>query len=169
MNGNLSHGYYQASSQTFKCKLPGGALSTSVDVIDRANDLGETVTFSHEIGLLWRLDHLRIGKHKLAHIDTSQDQRIQLEQAKDNYMSFYLTQHADQVEIEWEQYLTVGDAEVLLTNTYVKWNDKEETRELLFSVDGDYVNVVHYAQNVSKKLNSFTTNALGFYENCEFF
>jgi len=169
MNGNLSHGYYQASSETFKCKLPGGALSSSVQVVDRSNDLGETVTFSHEIGLLWRLDHLRIGKHKLAHINTAADRRGQLDQAKDNYMSFYLSQHADQVEVEWEQFLVVEDAEVLLTRTYVKWDEKEEERELLFAIDGEYVNVVHYAQNVSSSLQSFTTSAADFYKDCDFY
>ena len=169
LNGNLSHGYYEASSQTFKCKLPGGALSSRVEVTDRVNDLGETVTFTLDIGLLWRLDHLRIGKHKLANIDTSADRRIQLDQAKENYMRSYLSQHADQVEIEWEQYVIVDDAEVLLTNAYVKWADKEEKRELLFSINGDYVNVVHFAQNMSNTLHSFTTSASGFYKKCEFY
>ncbi len=169
LNGNLSHGYYEAKSQTFKCKLPGGALSSSVEVVDRMNDLGETVSFSLDLGLLWRLDHLLIGKHKLANIDTTKSRRIQLDQAKDNYMSFYLSQHSDQVEIEWEQYLIVEDSEVLLTSTYVIWEDKEERRELLFSIDGDYVNVIHYAQNMSKRLQSFTTSAAGFYQKCEFY
>jgi len=169
LNGNLSHGYYEAKSQTFKCKLPGGALSSSVEVVDRMNDLGETVSFSLDLGLLWRLDHLLIGKHKLANIDTTKTRRIQLDQAKDNYMSFYLSQHSDQVEIEWEQYLIIEDSEVLLTSTYVVWEDKEERRELLFSIDGDYVNVIHHAQNMSKRLQSVTTSAAGFYQKCEFY
>ena len=169
LNGRLSLGSYESKSATFKCRLPGGALSKRVDVLDRINDLGETVTFTLDIGLLWRLDHLRIGKHKLAKFETSLDKRQQLDQAKDNYMGLYLSQNADQVEIEWEQYIVVNDVEVLLTSTYVKWNDQEEKRELLFSIDGDYLNVVHYAQNVSSSLQNFTTNAVGFYKGCEFF
>ena len=81
LNGNLSHGYYEANSQTFKCKLPGGALSSQVEVTDRVNELGETVTFTLDLGLLWRLDHLRIGKHKLANIEAGADRRMQLDQA----------------------------------------------------------------------------------------
>lgn len=169
LNGRLSLGTYEAQSATFKCKLPGGALSKRADVIDRINELGETVTFTLDIGLLWRLDHLRIGKHKLAKFETSLDRRQQLDQAKDNYMGLYLSKNADQVEAEWEQYIVVNDVEVLLTSTYVKWDDKEEKRELLFSIDGDYLNVIHYAQNVSNDLQNFTTNAAGFYKGCEFY
>jgi|GEM_PF-3142067 len=168
LNGNLSMGSYHAQSQTFSCKLPGGALSTNLDIIDRSNELGETATFSLDIGLLWRIDHLRIGAHKLAAIENITDSRQQLDQAKDNYMSLYLAQNADQVEVEWEQYVIVDDVEVLLTKTYVKWNDREENRELLFSVDGDYLNVVHYAQNLSSNLQTFTTGATGFYKSCDF-
>ena len=168
LNGHLSLGSYEAKSATFKCKLPGGALSKTVDVMDRMNELGETVTFTLDIGLLWRLDHLRIGKHKLAMFEPSVDRRQQLDQAKDHYMSLYLAQHADQVEIKWEQFTIVNDVEVLLTNTYVKWDDKEETRELLFSINGDYLNVVHYAQNVSSNLQTFTTGAVVFYKSCSF-
>lgn len=169
LNGNLSHGYYEASSQTFKCKLPGGALSSRVEVSDRVNALGETVTFSLDLGLLWRIDHLRLDKHKLATIDTSADRRIQLDQAKENYMNLYLSKHADQVDIDWEQYSIIEDKEVLLVSAYVKWADKQEQRELLFSLDGNYVNVVHFAQNLSTSLQSFTTSAAGFYQNCEFY
>ena len=169
LNGRLSLGYYEPKSATFKCKLPGGALSKRVDVLDRINDLGETVTFTLDIGLLWCLDHLRIGKHKLAKFDTAADRRLQLDQAKDKYMGLYLSQHADQVEIEWEQYIIVNDVEVLLTSTYVKWDDQEEKRELLFSIDNDYLNVVHHAQNVSGNLQNFTTNAVSFYKGCEFY
>ena len=168
LNGNLSLGSYQAQSQTFTCKLPGGALSTSLEIMDRSNELGETATFSHDIGLLWRIDHLRIGVHKLASIENITDRRQQLDLAKDNYMSHYLAQYADQVEVEWEQYVIVDDVEVLLTKTYVKWDDEEENRELLFSVDGDYLNVIHYAQNLSSNLQTFTTGATGFYKSCDF-
>lgn len=169
LNGHLSRGYYEANSGTFKCKLPGGALSAKVEVMDRINELGETVTFSLHLGLLWRLDHLRIGKHKFAMFESSVDRRQQLDQAKYHYMSLYLAQHADQVEIQWEQFTIVDNVEVLLTNTYVKWDDKEETRELLFSIDGNYLNVVHYAQNLSDNLQTFTTGAAGFYKSCQFY
>ena len=169
LNGRLSLGFYEAKSATFKCKLPGGALSKRVDVMDRINDLGETVTFTLDIGLLWRIDHLRIGKHKLAKFEAFVDKRIQLDQAKENYMGLYLTQNADQVEVDWEQYIVVNDVEVLLTSTYVKWNDQEEKRELLFSIDGDYLNVIHYAQNVSSNLQNFTTNATSLYKGCKFY
>lgn len=169
LNGSLSHGYYEASSQTFKCKLPGGALSSRVDVADKVNDLGETVTFTLDLGLLWRLDHLRIGKHALANVDINADKRKQLDQAKELYMRSYLVKHADKVEIEWEQYVIVNDTEVLLTSTYVKWDEKEEKREILFSIDGDYINVIHFAQNMSSTLHSFTTSASGFYQSCEFY
>jgi len=169
LNGHLSRGYYEAKSGTFRCKLPGGALSSKVEVVDRINELGETVTFSLNIGLLWRMDHLRIGKHKLAMLEPTVERRQQLDQAKDHYMSLYLAQHADDVEVEWEQFLFVNDVEVLLTNTYVKWDDKEEKRELLFSIDGNYLNVVHYAQNLSDNLQTFTTGAAGFYKSCQFY
>lgn len=168
LNGNLSLGSYQSKSHTFKCKLPGGALSKKVKVEDRSNELGETVSFSLDIGLLWRIDHLYIGKHKLAMLDISADRRQQLDLAKDNYMSLYLAQHEEKVEVEWEQYIVVDKAELLLANTFVKWGDNQEERELLFSVDGDYLNVIHYAQNVSSNLQSFTTGAVGFYKGCEF-
>lgn len=169
LNGHLSRGYYEAKSETFKCKLPGGALSTKVEIIDRSNELGETATFSLNLGLLWRIDHLRLGRHKLARLDSSKDRRQQLDQAKENYMDLYLAKHAEQVEVEWEQFMAVDDVEILLTNTYVKWDDKEEKRELLFSIDGDYLNVIHYAQNLSSNLQTFTTGAAGFYKSCEFY
>lgn len=169
LNGHLGFNHYEANSGTFRCKIPGGALSSKVDVTDRINNLGETVTFSLDLGLLWRLDHLVIGKHKLAMLETSADRRQQLDLAKDNYMSQYLAKHADQVEVEWEQYVIADDVEVLLTSTYVKWEGKEEQRELLFSIDGNYLNVVHHAQTVSSNLKTFTTGAVGFYKSCDFY
>lgn len=173
LNGHLSRGYYEAKSETFKCKLPGGALSSQLNVTDSSNAIGETVTFALEIGLLWRLDHLLIGKHKLAMIDNtsinSEHRRNQLDLAKENYISNYLAQNTDHVEIKWEQFIAANNVEVLLTNTYVKWDDKEETRELLFSIDGDYLNIVHYLQNVSSELQTITSGATGFYKSCEFY
>lgn len=173
LNGHLSFNHYEAKSETFKCKLPGGALSSRLDVTDRSNAIGETVTFSLDLGLLWRIDHLLIGKHKLAMIDKTssspEKKRKQLDLAKESYISSYLEQNTDSVEIKWEQFIAANDVEVLLTNAYVKWEDREEVRELLFSIDGDYLNIIHYAQNVSSELQTFTTGAKGFYKSCQFF
>ena len=173
LNGHLSFSHYEAKSGTFKCKLPGGALSSRLDVTDRSNAIGETVTFSLDLGLLWRIDHLLIGKHKLAMLNKQsgnlEKRRNQLDLAKESYISGYLLQNTDGVEINWEQFITVNNTEVLLTNTYVKWEDREEVRELLFSIDGDYLNIIHYAQNVSSELQTITTGAKGFYKSCDFF
>jgi len=173
LNGHLSFNHYEAKSETFKCKLPGGALSSRLDVTDRSNAIGETVTFSLDLGLLWRIDHLLIGKHNLAMIDKTssspENKRKQLDLAKESYISSYLEQNTDSVEIKWEQFIAANDVEVLLTNAYVKWEDREEVRELLFSIDGDYLNIIHYAQNVSSELQTFTTGAKGFYKSCQFF
>ncbi len=165
----MSLGNYESTSHSFTCKLPGGTLSKKVKVEDRANELGETVNFSLDIGLLWRIDHLAIGKHKLAKFDVSADKRQQLESAKENYINLYLAQHTEKVEVQWEQYVVVNKAELLLIKAYVKWDDIEEERELLFSVDGSHLNVIHYAQNLSSNLQSFTTGAIGFYKGCEFY
>ncbi|QMU62233.1 MAG: hypothetical protein GKR92_11230 [Gammaproteobacteria bacterium] len=140
---------------------------------DRSNAIGETVTFSLDLGLLWRIDHLLIGKHKLAMIgktsSSAENRRKQLDLAKESYISSYLEQNTDGVEMKWEQFIAVNDVEVLLTNAYVKWEDKEEVRELLFSIDGDYLNIIHYAQNVSSELQTFTAGAKGFYKSCQFY
>jgi hypothetical protein len=172
LNGHLSFNHYEAKSGTFKCKLPGGALSSQLDVTDRSNAIGETVSFSLDLGLLWRLDHLLIGKHKLAMLSnlsgSLEERRKQLDLAKENYISDYLVKNTDSVEVEWEQFITVNNTEVLLANTYVNWGDREEARELLFSIDGDYLNIIHYAQNVSTELQTFTTGAKGFYKSCNF-
>ena len=168
LNGNLSLGKYESSRHSFICKLPGGTLSKKVKVEDRSNELGETVIFSLDIGLLWRIDHLAIAKHKLATFDVSADRRQQLDSAKENYINSYLAQHTEKVEVEWEQYIVVNKEELLLIKTFIKWDDIEEEREILFSVDGGYLNIVHYAQNLSNTLQSFTTGAVGFYKGCEF-
>lgn len=172
LNGNLSFNYYESKSGTFKCKLPGGALNSKVEVTDRFNELGETATFSLSLGFLWRIDHLLIGKHKLAMINkipvSLEDRRKQLDIAKEAYISNYLTKNTNKVEVNWEQFTAVDDAEVLLTNIFVSWDDKEEAREVLFSIDGDYLNVIHYSQNVSDELKTITSGAKGFYKSCEF-
>ena len=173
LNGNLSFDHYESKTGNFKCKLPGGALSTNLDILDRSNDIGETVTFSLKVGLLWRLDHLLIGKHKLAMLDKTirspEVRRLQLDKAKEDFFKFYLTQVTDYVEVKWEQFDYVNDVEVLIASTYIKWEDEEEVRELLFSIDGDYLNIIHFAQNVSNELKTFTTGAKGFYKSCEFY
>ncbi len=173
LSGHLSFNHYEPKSGSFKCKLPGGALSSKLEISDRSNEIGETVTFSLKLGLLWRLDHLLIGKHKLAMIDKSSNspeaRRLQLDRAKEDYFNLYLTQNTDIVEVKWEQFDYVGDAEVLLANTYIKWDEEEEVRELLFSIDGDYLNIIHFAQNLSSDLQTITSGAKGFYKDCEFF
>ena len=173
LSGHLSFNHYEPKSGTFKCKLPGGALSSKLEISDRSNDIGETVTFSLNLGLLWRLDHLLIGKHKLAMLDKSSNspeaRRLQLDRAKEDYFNLYLAQNTDYVEVKWEQFDYVDDVEVLLANTYIKWNEEEEVRELLFSIDGDYLNIIHFAQNLSSDLQTITSGAKGFYKSCEFF
>ena len=172
LSGHLSFNHYESKSATFKCKLPGGALNGRLQVTDRSNEIGETVTFSLDLGLLWRIDHLRIGKHKLAMLQsgvtTPEARRVQLDQAKEDYFKLYLAQNTDQVEIQWEQFDLIDHKEILLANTYIKWEDKEEIRELLFSIDGDYLNIIHFAQNLSNDLQTITSGAKGFYKTCEF-
>ena len=168
LNGHLSHGYYVSPQESFKCKLPGGVLSRQLKITDRSNDIGETVTFTLNAGLLWRVDHLRLGQHKLASLDNIADRREQLDKAKINYFKFHLQTSLDIAEVNWEQFKSVDNTEVLIVNTYLKWDSSEETRELLSSVDGDYLNVLHYAQNVSSNLKNITSGSLGLYKSCEF-
>ena len=173
LSGHLSFSHYESKSGTFKCKLPGGAFSSKLEVSDRSNDIGETVTFSLNFGLLWRIDHLRIGKHKLAMLDHSvrkpEAKRLQLDKAKEDYFNLYLKQNTNIVEIKWEQFDQVDDVEVLIANTYIKWEENEEVREILFSIDGDYLNIIHFAQNLSSELQTITSGAKGFYKSCEFY
>ena len=133
LSGHLSFNHYESKTGRFKCKLPGGALSSKLDVTDRSSDIGETVTFRLNIGLLWRLDHLLIGQHKLAMLDTSNQsldaKRLQLDKAKEEYFNSYLEKNTDVVEVKWEQFDYVNDVEVLLANTYIKWGEEEEIRE----------------------------------------
>ncbi len=173
LSGHLSFSHYESKSRTFKCKLPGGALNGRLEVTDRSNEIGETATFSLDLGLLWRIDHLRIGKHKLAMLNQSaikpEAKRLQLDKAKEDYFNLYLRKNTDNVEVKWEQFDQVNGVEVLIANTYIKWGDKEEVREILFSIDGDYLNIIHFAQNLSNELQTFTTGAKGFYKSCEFY
>ena len=168
LNGNLSHGYYISPSESFKCKLPGGVLSRQIEITDSSSFAGETVTLKLNFGLLWRVDHLKIGKHKLAILDTSNIKRIILEDAKNLYFKEYLEKNLDVVDIEWEQYNIVNENEVLLVSAYLKWGSNEENRQLLFSVDNGYLNVIHHAQNISDKIEKITSNSLDVYKSCEF-
>lgn len=168
LNGHLSHGYYVSPSESFKCKLPGGALSGQLKITDRSNSISETVTFKLEPGLLWRIDHLHLGHHKLANLGGSTNKRGQLEAAKSNYFKNHLLSNLDIAEIKSEQYKQVNETEILMVYAYLKWDKAEDNRELLFSIDGDYLNVLHYAQNISSNLQIFTSGATGLYKSCQF-
>ena len=168
LNGHLSHGYYVSPSESFKCKLPGGAFSTQLKISDRRNSIGETVTFKLDSGLLWRVDHLRLDQHKLAKLNGLKSKRKQLDEAKLNYFKYHLHPNVDITEINWEQFKRVNETEVLIAHTYLKWDKLEENRELLFSINGDYLNVLHYAQNISTELQNITSGSLGLYKSCEF-
>ncbi len=167
LNGHLSHGYYESPSYSFKCKLPGGALSTQLEIKDRENTTGETVTFSHNLGFLWRVDHLRIGKHKIAQIDKTAETKNQLEQAKNNYFQFLINK-LKKSEIQWEEFKFIDEKEILTLNVFLGWNDVEEFRDLVFSIDDEYLNVIHYSENFSDQLQNFTTGAVAFYKGCDF-
>jgi len=168
MNERFSHSHYISPSESYRCKLPGGILSTQLEVHQRSNEIGETVSFSHKSGLFWRIDHLRIGSHKIAMLDQAITRRERLEQAKNNYYSYHLEGNVDQAEIKWEQYAKANGEDVLVLYNYLKWNDVEENRELVFSIDKEYLNVVHHTQNLSGNIHKVTTNALDFYKSCVF-
>ena len=169
LNGHLSHGYYVSPSKSFKCKLPGGVLSRQLEIRDSSNPSGETVTLNLKFGLLWRVDHLKIGVHKLAMIDKKDVKRKSLDQAKELYINNYLRMNLDSVEIEWEQYNYVNGNEVLLLSVHLKWGEDEESRQLLFSIDNEYLNIIHHTQNISKQLQKITSNSLDVYKSCEFY
>lgn len=52
LNEHLSHGYYEVKSQTFKNKLPSGALCSKAEIMGRSNGLGGITMFVFKIGLL---------------------------------------------------------------------------------------------------------------------
>ena len=168
LNGHFSHGYYISPSETFKCKLPGGAFSTQLKVSDRSSAIGETVTFKLRPGLLWRVDHLHLNHHKLAKLNKLMIRRVQLEEAKENYFKHHLLPNVDIAEIRFEYYKRVKETDVLIVHTYLKWDASEEDRELLFSIDGNYLNVLHYAQNISDELKNITSGSFGLYKSCQF-
>lgn len=169
MNERFSHSHYTSPSESYRCKLPGGILSSQLEVHERSNEIGETVSFSHKSGLYWRIDHLRIGSHKIAMLDETISRRERLEQAKLNYYRYHLEENVELAEIKWEQYTKENGEEVLVLYNYLKWKDAEENRELVFSIDEEYLNVVHHTQNVSDKIHKVTTNALDLYKSCVFF
>ena len=168
LNERFSHSHYTSPSESYRCKLPGGLLSTQLEVHGRSNEIGETVSFTHKSGLLWRIDHLRIGSHKIAMLDETISRRERLEQAKQNYFSYLLEDKVDLAEIKWEQYANANGEDVLVIYNYIKWNEAEENRELVFSIDKEYLNVIHHAQNISGKIHKVTTNALDLYKSCIF-
>lgn len=168
LNGHLSHGYYVSPSESFKCKLPGGAFSRQLKITDRSNAIGETVTFKLEPGLLWRIDHLHLVHHELANFDSLTNRREQLEVVKSNYFKNYLLSNLEIAEIKSEQYKQINEVEVLIVYAYLQWDNAEDNRELLFSIDGDYLNVLHYAQNISENLQTITSGVTGLYKSCQF-
>ena len=167
-NGRLSHGHYVSQSETFSCRLPGGVLSRQLDVWDQRGAVGESVTFKLGSRLLWRVDHLHLRQLKLKGLDKIQARREQLERGKDHYFKYYLLPKLGEAEIKWEIYKQVGGTEVLISYTYLKSDGMEGIRELLFSVDGNYLNVLHHAQNISGNLDKIILGSLGLYKSCEF-
>ena len=168
MNGHLSHGHYVSKSETFSCRLPGGILSRQLQVWDQKSEIGESVTFRLGPRLLWRVDHLHLSQLKLKGLDKIQARRDQLERGKENYFKYYLLPELGKAEIKWEIYEQAGGKEVLISHTYLKSDGMEGIRELLFSVDGNYLNVVHHAQNISGNLEKIIIGSLGLYKSCEF-
>lgn len=168
LNGNLSHGYYEASSKTFRCRIPGGVLSRQLHIWDQSSAIGESVTFKLGSRLLWRVEHLRLVRLELAGLDRVQDRREQLERGKKNYFKHYLLPDLGTAEIRWERYERTEDTEVLIVHTYLESDGMAGVRELLFSVDGEYLNVVHHAQGISDNLENIIPGSFGLYKSCEF-
>lgn len=168
LNGQLSHGYYVSPTKAFKCKLPGGVLSRQLHIWDQRSPIGETVTFNLGSRLLWRVEHLRLNPLKLDNLGRIEERRQQLEKGKENYFEHYLLPNLGFAEIKWERYEEVNGKEVLISYTYMKSDGMEGTRELLFSVDGSHLNVLHHAQNISETLEIVIAGSLELYESCEF-
>ena len=167
-NGRLSHGHYISPSETFRCRLPGGALSRQLHIWDQRSAVGETVTFRLSSRLLWRVDHLHLSQLKLKDLDKVQDRRAQLEKGKEHYFEYYLLPKLGPAQIRWERYERTDDVEVLIVHTHLESDGMVGVRELLFSVDGDYLNVVHHAQSISGNLENFILGSFGLYKSCEF-
>ena len=167
-NGHLSHGHYISPSETFRCKLPGGALSRQLHIWDQRSAMGESVTFKLGSRLLWRVDHLHLNRLELEGLDRVGERREQLERGKENYFKHYLLQELGSAQIRWERYERTDETEVLIAHTYLKSDGMEGVRELLFSVDGDYLNVLHHAQGISGNLENIILGSFGLYKSCEF-
>ena len=167
-DGRLSHGDYISPSETFRCTLPGGALSRQLHIRDQRSAVGETVTFKLGSRLLWRVDHLYLDQLELGGLDKVKQRREQLEKGKENYFRYYLMPSLGFAEIKWERYERTDEAEVLIVHTYLKSDGMEGVRELLFSVDGEYLNVLHHAQNVPGNLENIILGSFGLYKSCEF-
>ncbi|MXY14342.1 MAG: hypothetical protein F4X93_04730 [Proteobacteria bacterium] len=168
LNGHLSHGYYISPDKTFRCKLPGGALSRQLHIWDQRSASGATVTFMLGSRLLWRVDHLHLSRLKLKDLDKDKERRVQLERGKEHYFRYYLLPNLGPAEIKWERYERAGETEVLIAHTYLKSDGMEGIRELLFSVDGVYLNVLHHAQGISENLENIIPGSLALYKGCEF-
>ena len=118
--------------------------------------------------MLWRVDHLKLGHHKLAIVDESLTERENLDLAKSNYFKHHLIPNLDEVDINWEHYKKINDSDVLIVQAYISWNKQEEKRELLFSIDNEYLNVIHHSQNISSNLQKITFGAIDMYKTCQF-
>ena len=167
-NGRLSHGYYVSPSETFKCRLPGGVLSRQLHIWDQKSTAGESVTFKLSSRLLWRVDHLRLNQLKLTGLSKIKERREQLERAKEHYFKYFLLPNLGHAEIKWERYERAGETEVLISHTRLKSDGMDGVREILFSIDGNYLNVLHHAQGISGNLDSVILGSLGLYKSCEF-
>lgn len=130
--------------------------------------MGETVTFKLGSRLLWRVDHLYLSRLKLKDLDKGQGRRAQLERGKEHYFKYYLVPNLGPAEIKWERYERADETEVLIAHTHLESDGMEGVRELLFSVDGDYLNVLHHAQAISENLENIIPGSLALYKSCEF-
>ena len=130
--------------------------------------MGGTVTFKLGSRLLWRVDHLHLSRLKLKDLDKTEGRRAQLERGKAHYFRYYLLPNLGSAEIRWERYERADETEVLIAHTHMKSDGMDGIRELLFSVDGDHLNVLHHAQGISENLESIIPGSLALYESCEF-
>ena len=130
--------------------------------------MGTSVTFRLGSRLLWRVDHLHLSRLKLEGLDEDKGRRAQLERGKEHYFKYYLLPNLGPAEIKWERYERAGETEVLIAHTYLKSDGMKGIRELLFSVDGNFLNVLHHAQGISENLESIIPGSLALYESCEF-
>lgn len=143
-------------------------MSRQLHVRDQSSALGESVTFQLGSRVLWRVDHFHLGQLKLAGLKGIKERRERLEKGKEHYFKYYLLPNLGSAEIKWERYERTDETEVLIAHTYMRSDGMEGVRELLFSIDGDYLNVLHHAQNISSNLESIILGSFGLYKSCEF-